>query len=139
MAFDWSVMRAMMIQAHGIRRADDKFALYYDETNNIRKFLLTDDGTNVAEHKNFVLGGIALQEGQTLPEITAAARRPGHAGQRTGNQIQARRQRRLRSGPCIAQDGTVFGLDDRTPTGDPLLKHQHRSLVHHGHRRFDLG
>lgn len=69
MAFDWSVMRAMMIQAHGIRRADDKFALYYDETNNIRKFLLTDDGTNVAEHKNFVLGGIALQEGQTLPEI----------------------------------------------------------------------
>lgn len=69
MAFDWSAMRAMMIQAHVIRRADDKFALYYDETNNIRKFLLTDDGTNVAEHKNFVLGGIALQEGQTLPEI----------------------------------------------------------------------
>ena len=71
MVFDWSVMRAMMIQAHGIRRADDKFAIYYDETNNIRKFLLTDDGTNVAEHKNFVLGGVALQEGQALPEITS--------------------------------------------------------------------
>lgn len=71
MEFDWSVMRAMMIQAHGIRRADDKFAFYYDETNNIRKFLLKDDGTNVAEHKNFVLGGIVLQEGQTLPEITS--------------------------------------------------------------------
>ena len=69
MEFDWSVMRAMMIQAHGIRRADDKFAFYYDETNNIRKFLLTDDGTNVTEHKNFVLGGIVIQEGQTLPEI----------------------------------------------------------------------
>jgi len=68
MAFDWAAMRAM-IQAHGIRRADDKFVFYYDETNNIRKFLLTDDGTNVAEHKNFVLGGIALQEGQALPEI----------------------------------------------------------------------
>lgn len=71
MEFDWSVIRAMMIQAHGIRRADDKFTFYYDETNNIRKFLLTDDGTNVAEHKNFVLGGVALQEGQALPEITS--------------------------------------------------------------------
>ncbi|TLS19228.1 MAG: hypothetical protein FDZ72_04805 [Betaproteobacteria bacterium] len=71
MTFDWSAMRAMMIQAHGIRGADDKFAFYYDETNNIRKFLLTDDGTNVAEHKNFVLGGIALQDGQALPEIAS--------------------------------------------------------------------
>ncbi len=71
MAFDWYDMRAMMIQAHGILRADDKFTFYYDETNNIRKFLLTDDGTNVAEHKNFVLGGIVLQEGQYLPEIAS--------------------------------------------------------------------
>ena len=69
MAFDWGEMRAMMIQVHEIRRADDKFAFFYDETNNIRKFLLTDDGTNVDEHKNFVLGGIVLLEGQTLPEI----------------------------------------------------------------------
>lgn len=71
MAFDWANMRTMMIQTHGIRRADDKLAFYYDETNNIRKFLLTDDGTNVSEHKNFVLGGIALQEGQVLPEIAS--------------------------------------------------------------------
>lgn len=71
MAFDWAAMRATMIQAHRIRRADDKFAFYYDETNNIRKFLLTNDGTNVAEHKNFVLGGVALQEGQAMPEITS--------------------------------------------------------------------
>ena len=61
----------MVIEAHGIRRADDKFAFYYDETNNIRKFLLTDDGTNASEHKNFVLGGIALQEGKILPEIAS--------------------------------------------------------------------
>lgn len=71
MVFDWANIRAMMIQAHGIRRSDDKFAFYYDETNNIRKFLLTDDGTNVTEHKNFVLGGIALQEGQALPGIAS--------------------------------------------------------------------
>ena len=31
MAFDWEEMRAMMIQAHGIRRADENFAFYYDE------------------------------------------------------------------------------------------------------------
>lgn len=69
MTFDWTTMRADMIKAHGIRRADDKFAFFYDETNNIRKFTLTDDGTNVQEHKNFVIGGITLQEGQAIPEI----------------------------------------------------------------------
>lgn len=69
MAFDWVEMRTMMIAVHGIRRADDKFAFFYDETNNIRKFALTDAGTNVDEHKNFVLGGIVLLEGQALPDI----------------------------------------------------------------------
>lgn len=69
MAFDWARMRSMMIAVHGIRRADGKFAFFYDETNNIRKFSLTDAGTNVEEHKNFVLGGVALQEGQSLPDI----------------------------------------------------------------------
>lgn len=69
MTFDWTTMRADMIKAHGIRRADDKFTFFYDETNNIRKFTLTDDGTNVEEHKNFVIGGIGLQEGQAMPEI----------------------------------------------------------------------
>lgn len=59
----------MMITAFQLRRADDKFTFYYDETNNIRKFYLTDQGTNVLEHKNFVLGGIVLVEGQALPDI----------------------------------------------------------------------
>jgi hypothetical protein len=69
MAFDWAEMREMMIAVHGIRRSDEKLAFFYDETNNIRKLTLTDTGTNVEEHKNFVLGGIVLQQGQTLPEI----------------------------------------------------------------------
>lgn len=69
MEFDWTEMREMMIAVHGIRRADEKFAFFYDETNNIRKFTLTDAGTNVEVHKNFVLGGIVLQEGQALPDI----------------------------------------------------------------------
>lgn len=62
-------MRQMLIDAHQLRRVDDKFTFYYDETNNIRKFYLTDDGTNVSEHNNFVLGGIVLMEGHSLPDI----------------------------------------------------------------------
>ena len=71
MTFNWGEVRSMMIRAHGIRRADDKFAFFYDETNNIRKLTLTQDGTNVAERKNFVLGGVVLQEGQALPDIAS--------------------------------------------------------------------
>lgn len=70
MEFDVNDMRQMMIDAFQLRRADDKFTFYYDETNNIRKFYLTDDGTNVPEHNNFVLGGIVLTEGKTLPDVT---------------------------------------------------------------------
>ncbi|WP_031598870.1 DUF3800 domain-containing protein [Ferrovum myxofaciens] len=69
MEFDVNDMREMMIGAFQLRRVDDKFTFYYDETNNIRKFYLTDHGTNVVEHKNFVLGGIVLLEGQILPDI----------------------------------------------------------------------
>ncbi len=69
MEFGVNDMRQMMIDAFQLRRTDDKFTFYYDETNNIRKFYLTDDGTNVSEHKNFVLGGIALAEGRALPDI----------------------------------------------------------------------
>lgn len=69
MEIDVNNMREIMIEGFQLRRADDKFTFYYDETNNIRKFYLTEHGTNVAEHKNFVLGGIVLTEGQILPDI----------------------------------------------------------------------
>lgn len=49
MAFDWARMRSMMITVRGIRRADCKFAIFYEETTNIRKFALTNAGTNVEE------------------------------------------------------------------------------------------
>jgi hypothetical protein len=71
MAFNWGELWAIMIRAHGIKRADDKFAFFYDETNNIRKLTLTADGTNVPERKNFVLGGVVLEEGQVLPDIAS--------------------------------------------------------------------
>ncbi|MEW5904181.1 MAG: DUF3800 domain-containing protein [Pseudomonadota bacterium] len=71
MELDVNDMRQMMVDAFQLRRADEKFTFYYDETNNIRKFYLTSDGTNVPEHNNFVLGGIALREGKSLPDITS--------------------------------------------------------------------
>lgn len=69
MAFDWARLRSMMIAGHGIRRANCKFAIFYQETTNIRKFSLTNTGATVEEYKNFVLSGVALQEGQALPDI----------------------------------------------------------------------
>jgi hypothetical protein len=69
MDIDVNDNRQMMINVFGLRGADEKFTFYYDETNNIRKFYLTDDGTNVEEHNNFVLGGIVLAPGQALPDI----------------------------------------------------------------------
>ncbi|PPK41812.1 hypothetical protein B0G57_12577 [Trinickia symbiotica] len=71
MEIDVNAMREIMIGAFQLRRVDVRFTFYYDETNNIRRFYLTDDGTNVAEHRNFVLGGIALEEGRALPDIAA--------------------------------------------------------------------
>jgi hypothetical protein len=44
----------------------DKWIFYYDETNNIRKLHLTEDGAN-AEFKNFVLGGIVHRAHSGLP------------------------------------------------------------------------
>ena len=70
MNIDVNQNRQMMIRMFELRRADARFTFFYDETNNIRKFYLTADGTNVSEHKNFVLGGIVLREGQQLPSIT---------------------------------------------------------------------
>ncbi len=46
-----------------------QLALYYDETNNIRKLRLTENGLNVAKHDNFVLGGIVLKPGQSVGDI----------------------------------------------------------------------
>ncbi|WP_256077737.1 DUF3800 domain-containing protein [Massilia sp. YIM B04103] len=48
---------------------DQEFTLYYDETNNIRKLLLTERGLNVTKHDNFVLGGIVLRPGQSIGDI----------------------------------------------------------------------
>lgn len=44
---------------------DEEYAFFYDETNNIRKFWIRDDGFN-EQPKNFVLGGIVHKKSQPL-------------------------------------------------------------------------
>lgn len=56
---DFNPMRALIIEAYGLTNADAPYTLYYDETNNIRRLLVTPDGLNVREPMCFVLGGIA--------------------------------------------------------------------------------
>ncbi|MFZ6776989.1 DUF3800 domain-containing protein [Undibacterium sp. Ji83W] len=63
--------RQMMVRMFQLRRVDEKFTFYYDETNNIRKFYLTNTGANVAEYKNFILGGIVLEEGKSIPDFSS--------------------------------------------------------------------
>lgn len=51
-------LRSTSIAGHQLRNVDDVYTFYYDETNNIRKFHLVEDGFNVSDPGNFVLGGI---------------------------------------------------------------------------------
>lgn len=51
--------RNQVIAAHGLANVDHPFTLHYDETNNIRRLLLTPSGLNVREPRCFVLGGVA--------------------------------------------------------------------------------
>lgn len=60
---DW---RDKQIRLHGLTGTDLKATFYYDETNNIRKLYLRDQGLNVADLKVFVLGGV-VQKGEARP------------------------------------------------------------------------
>jgi hypothetical protein len=51
-------LRSTLIAGHQLRNVDVVYMFYYDETNNIRKFHLVEDGFNVSDPGNFVLGGI---------------------------------------------------------------------------------
>lgn len=48
-----------------------RYRLYYDETNNIRRLVLTGTGLNHDALDCFVLGGIALEPGAELPDVAA--------------------------------------------------------------------
>lgn len=57
-----------------IPNADIPYTLYYDETNNIRRLILTEFGLNHSSLDCFVLGGIALRPEERLPEIASLRR-----------------------------------------------------------------
>lgn len=52
-----------------LRNWDKPFAMFYDETNNIRRLTLSEVGLNAPENRSFVLAGIALQPGQRIENI----------------------------------------------------------------------
>lgn len=57
---DTESLRLKQIELHNLKNTDKIFTVFYDETNNIRKLYVTDNGQlNVRELNNFVLGGVA--------------------------------------------------------------------------------
>ncbi|WP_339030475.1 DUF3800 domain-containing protein [Bradyrhizobium symbiodeficiens] len=63
---DIDELRQAEIRLHDLRKADDRYTFYHDETNNIRKLYIDAGGLNVAELKVFVLGGI-VHQGEPKP------------------------------------------------------------------------
>ena len=55
---DVDEVRDPQIQMFGLTGADNSYTFYHDETNNIRKLHIDQQGLNVAELKTFVLGGV---------------------------------------------------------------------------------
>ena len=58
---DVNKLRNLAINLHGLCNVDEVYTIYYDETNNIRRLLVTPDGLNVQEPRCYVLGGIAYK------------------------------------------------------------------------------
>ncbi|GGG87435.1 DUF3800 domain-containing protein [Edaphobacter dinghuensis] len=56
---DLDELRDGQIRFHHLGQTDSVYTFYYDETNNVRKLYVDEDGFNVASPKIFILGGIA--------------------------------------------------------------------------------
>ncbi|SCW96509.1 MULTISPECIES: DUF3800 domain-containing protein [unclassified Pseudomonas] len=65
-ALDVEVIAPFDPAVHG---TDRELKLYYDETNNVRKLLLTENGFNVSKYDNFVLGGVVVDEGVDFGDL----------------------------------------------------------------------
>lgn len=63
---DIQTLRDPILAFHHLPGTDALFTFYYDETNNIRRLLLTPDGMNIRRPDSFVLGGI-LHSGTPRP------------------------------------------------------------------------
>lgn len=57
---DVNLARKQLTMMQELHNIDDIYTFYYDETNNVRRLYLTENGLN-AEAKNFVLGGIVYK------------------------------------------------------------------------------
>lgn len=55
---DVNEMRRPAMLLNNLRGIDRKYVFYYDETNNIRRLVVTDSGLNVPDLRPFALGGI---------------------------------------------------------------------------------
>ncbi|KAK0346267.1 DUF3800 domain-containing protein [Sphingobium yanoikuyae] len=67
---DIDQLRQPDILLHGLGRADKRYTLYYDETNNIRRLHVTPEGLNVADPGCFVLAGVGHPGDRRSIDIT---------------------------------------------------------------------
>lgn len=52
-----------------LRNIDERYSIFYDETNNFRKLRLLNGRINIEKNTNFVIGGIALPFGVSIDSI----------------------------------------------------------------------
>ena len=73
MKFDLTKDRALIISVMQLENMDNIYIFYYDETNNIRKLRLKENGTfNIQANQinqNFVLAGIVCEENKYSLEV----------------------------------------------------------------------
>ena len=66
--------RELEIESMQLENMDNKYTFFYDETNNIRKFFLKENGKINIQLKelnqNFLLGGVCYEETTTLTSIS---------------------------------------------------------------------
>lgn len=69
--FDINELRNQEAELHNFRLPNEQMTFYYDETGNVRKFCLTEEGVNDANAviHDFILGGVAF-DGSVCPANT---------------------------------------------------------------------
>ena len=101
---DVDALRESTISIHKLKNVDDVYTFYYDETNNVRKFHIIEDGFNVTDPGNFVLAGV-LHKGLSK-DIDYGPLFHSLNLQATAKELKrkAYRKRRLRIDSCIKKN-----------------------------------
>lgn len=58
---DYITIRKSTIELFGLSGMDSAYTFYYDETNNSRKFKITEKDFNVSKDEDFVIGGLVYE------------------------------------------------------------------------------